>query len=316
MRPTGCFFVAAVLSFALVLSLCAQDTADVWIAKLGSRSYLERERVMQSLEALGSSALPALHKAMKHPDQEIRQRSSALIGRIEERMLLDELRAPTMTRFQFHNTPLYEALREIEKQTGLPCGTARRHGRPITVDTGIVPFWQAWDRFCQAAKLEEVDHSRSLAQLHPGDLGVLRELLERWDLPRYRDSFLFDPPRFDFATDHKPSRFAVDDRRKIRVRARGVAVQPLFGDKNLHATFAFELRPQPSLQLIGMPRVEILKMLDSQCETLPVLHVTILPAFLRTSTRVDFLNAYLGEVQCGGLWHQHAVDWQIGRAHV
>ena len=49
-------------------------TADQLVEQLGDRDFRKRDAAVKRLEALGPAALPALRKAEKHADPEIRRR--------------------------------------------------------------------------------------------------------------------------------------------------------------------------------------------------------------------------------------------------
>ena len=56
-------------------------------------------------------------------------------------------------RYRYDNLTVDEALRDIEKQSGLRLGGGGKNR--IKVATGTLPFWQAWRQVCDAARLED-----------------------------------------------------------------------------------------------------------------------------------------------------------------
>jgi hypothetical protein len=63
------------------------------IKQLGSDSYAEREAASKALEAAGEVALPALEKAVNHPDIEIRRRAARLREAVRSRLEAEALAA-------------------------------------------------------------------------------------------------------------------------------------------------------------------------------------------------------------------------------
>src|SRR5438445_6144416 len=65
------------------------------IGQLGSRKFAEREQATRALDALGTSALTALRKAVQSDDMEVSRRAEALVRQIERRAERDAILAPT-----------------------------------------------------------------------------------------------------------------------------------------------------------------------------------------------------------------------------
>lgn len=129
------------------------------IARLDSEQYAEREEATASLEALGAIALPALRKAAEGESAELRRRASELVRRIERRIENDKLlKAPRM-RLVFKDTPLADALSRFSEAAGFDLRVEgdkeKLSDRKVTLDTGEVSFWEAFDRFCQETGLVE-----------------------------------------------------------------------------------------------------------------------------------------------------------------
>lgn len=61
------------------------NPVDRLIARLGSEDPAERDAASKSLDAVGEPALPALHKAARNPDPEVRRRAQMLIETIAAR---------------------------------------------------------------------------------------------------------------------------------------------------------------------------------------------------------------------------------------
>jgi hypothetical protein len=136
------------------------------IEQLGSNNYEEREQATKKLAEIGMPALNALRKAAASGDPEIQKRAEELINRLDEQIKQAERRAESaklLTASKIHlvykDTPLTEAVADFAKKSGY---TLQLHDpekkladRKITLDTGMVTFWQAFDQFCTAAGLTE-----------------------------------------------------------------------------------------------------------------------------------------------------------------
>src|SRR5262245_32132165 len=145
------------LTVAALADGAAAPAIDQLIEQLGSRDFKAREAAGKALADRGEEALPALRKAMPHPDPEVRQRLAQLIADTERALLL----APKRVTFKFDQTPLAAALAEVTKQTGYP--VELQGGGPqqqlVTVHVENAPFWEAFDKLCAQAGLVLQQHS-------------------------------------------------------------------------------------------------------------------------------------------------------------
>lgn len=143
------------------------------IEQLGSNMFEEREQATKALEALGPAALDALRKAEKSGDPEVKSRAAALIRKAEEKLAqqkrraeAEKLLAPTLVRLTFKETPVAEAVSDFSRKAGYPIllhdPEKKLAARTVTLDTGGVPFWEAFDRFCAAAGLIDATPDRLL----------------------------------------------------------------------------------------------------------------------------------------------------------
>ncbi len=117
----------------------------------------------KALEALGIHALASLRKATLLGDLELRRRAQALIGSIENRAETAEILKPTMIQLKFKDTPIVEAVRDLNRQYPARPGFSDAivvwgvdKKRTITLTTPSMSFWEALDEFCQAAELTHV----------------------------------------------------------------------------------------------------------------------------------------------------------------
>jgi hypothetical protein len=129
------------------------------VGQLGSDSYAEREDAVRLLDAAGGPALPALRKAAQSDEPEVRRRAAGLVRRIERRLENTKLLSASTVRLVFKDTPIPEAVARFSEAVGgdlrLDGDAAKLAGRRITLDTGEVPYWEAFDRFCREAGLVE-----------------------------------------------------------------------------------------------------------------------------------------------------------------
>jgi hypothetical protein len=132
---------------------------DRLINQLASSSYADREEASKGLDEIGAPALDALRKAAGAKDAEVRRRADALVRRIEQRVENAQLLAPQKVRLVYKDTPLADAVADLAKKTGFVITLAedkvKPEGRTVTLDTGEVTFWEAFDKFCAAAGVVE-----------------------------------------------------------------------------------------------------------------------------------------------------------------
>jgi hypothetical protein len=163
-RPFPVVVVAALLALTFPGILHSQTAGDAeqvsrLIAQLGSPRFTEREEAGRSLDGLGPVALEALRRAVDDRDPEIARRAAGLIRKIEKRQESARMLAPLRLRLNYTDTPLAEAVDDLANKTGFPIklegAKTLLADRTLTLDTGEVSFWEAWERFCIAAGLTE-----------------------------------------------------------------------------------------------------------------------------------------------------------------
>ena len=160
-RPLPALLVGLALA-----GVCPADTAKTEAARigglveqLGSDTFAEREAATAALAKIGMPALGALRKAIASKDGEIRKRSKDLLTKLEKEAASAEVLTPTRVHLVYKNTPLKEALADLNKKTGArvvlldPAGKLK--DKRVTLDTGKTTFWDALDRFCDAAGVAE-----------------------------------------------------------------------------------------------------------------------------------------------------------------
>lgn len=129
------------------------------IARLGSGDFREREAATAALHKAGPGAIPALREATKSDDPEVRQRAAGVLFRLQRTADSTALLAPKTVTLAYRDTPLGTAVNDLSTKTGVKIALdpARIADplRKVTCATGEVPVWEAIERFCAAAGLEE-----------------------------------------------------------------------------------------------------------------------------------------------------------------
>src|SRR5262245_8288024 len=145
------------------------------VKQLGSDNFEEREKASKDLEAIGAPALDALHDAIKNGESEYKTRAAAIIKKVVTKGTNEKLLAPTKVKLTFKDTPLADAIAEFNKKSGY---TIQLHDpekkladRKVTLDTGEVTFWEAFDKFCEKAGLTEASFQDLMPKPIPGGPG-------------------------------------------------------------------------------------------------------------------------------------------------
>jgi hypothetical protein len=129
------------------------------IDQLGSDKYEDRQNAVKELDAIGEPALELLRKAVKDGEPEVRKRADELVKKIEKATEQTRVLAATKVHLVFKDTPVADAVAEIQKKTGynvvLFDPEQKLKDRKVTLDTGETTFWAALEQFCQKAGLAE-----------------------------------------------------------------------------------------------------------------------------------------------------------------
>jgi hypothetical protein len=137
-----------------------QQRIDQLIKQLGSDNFEERERAQHELLKIGLPALESLRLATKDSEFEVSRRAAELVGRLEELLTSRKDLAPKKVHLKLKDVSVADAVAELNRQSGYPIriggDRTKLNERKITLDTGEVPFWQAFDRLCLAGGLTEV----------------------------------------------------------------------------------------------------------------------------------------------------------------
>src|SRR5262245_46381864 len=139
----------------------AADPFEAQVRNLAHPRYAEREKAARELEKAGEPALKALKAAMASADEEVRVRAAAVVAKIERTIRSQRLLIAPKVALKFDKTPLHQAVPEVARKTGLRIvledSKVTDAKRPVTLDTGEVPLWEAVQAFYAAAGLAEIE---------------------------------------------------------------------------------------------------------------------------------------------------------------
>ena len=170
------FSFAAVFSVLLVAAVRAEDppaapAADAaigqWVEQLGDNDFRKRDEASHALQAAGARALPALRKALTHPDAEVRRRVNDLLPAIETAVLL----APKRVTFKTVNKPVKAAFDELIRQTGYRIEyNVNNPNQTYSFDFQDTPFWDAVEKISRATGLAlQQGYGDDHVRLYPQD---------------------------------------------------------------------------------------------------------------------------------------------------
>ena len=294
------------LPFALG-ALRAQESVPALVAKLGSTTFLERETAAKKLEAIGASALPALRASMASADLETKRRSLLIMERIEDRLMRERLLRATPVHFQFKETPFRDATRIVGNHMRVRLPPFDDLGA-VTLETGEVPYWRGWRKFCDAAGIEEADFP-SISKfkfLTPDDVQLFTDKL-RPNTPAFRPFVVSPQPLIIYAV--QPAKLSEDDRHSVRVRLRWQGVEEIAHEKRRAAVFAVDLRMEPHLQLCSLTQIEINKIIDETGENLPA-EKWKLPTDSLSPQVALLVRQHAGELQWNGQVQLIPIAWE------
>jgi hypothetical protein len=263
-------------------------TDVVLIKQLGSPGFHEREIAMRDLDAMGAAALPALQRASRGDDLEVCRRAQELIEKIEKRLLTARLLEPQRLQLSYKGTPIDQARLDFSKKTGIQLKiegdmengglSSRQLKRTLTLDSGKVTFWEAFDQFCDKAGLAErsllpkkLPHvaAESAKNLEKEELALMllrqreRQLL---DLDQAGSAGLFNP--FVLAEGKVP-RLPTFFSGAARIRALPAPFSVLgpAPSKDEH-NVALELTPEPKLKVKRLLEARVSRAIDDQGQSL------------------------------------------------
>jgi hypothetical protein len=215
------------------------------IEQLGSRDFKTRESASKALALRGEEALPALRKALPHPDPEVRQRLAQLVADTERALLL----APKRVSLKFEQTPARDALAELSRQSGYRIEL--QGGGPqqlVTLQADNLTFWEAFDKICTQAGL--------VLQQHNDSNGGLTVYAQDAVVPfvDYRGPFRLSANSFQY---NKSLAFATLPRNR-----------PLGGQRSEQLSFTFSVVAEPKLPLLNLGQPRLTAAVDDQDNSL------------------------------------------------
>jgi len=160
-----CTFGALLLALGLVAQAFPQTGDGLnkrigeLIEKLGSDHFQERSAAQKELETIGVPALEQLKKSIATSDLETSKRAGELVRRIEDKHFTTSLLAPKRVHLKVTDMPTLDVVEALAKLSGYPIqvvGDRSKVGdKKITLDTGVITFWKAFDILCAEAGLKE-----------------------------------------------------------------------------------------------------------------------------------------------------------------
>lgn len=155
----------------------AKPSAAKLVEQLGDDSFQVRKKAYEQLEAMGAPALEALKKGMESTDLEVSKKSKELYARIEKNAAAAAVLAAKQVHLVYKDTPLADAVADLKKKTGyavvLHDPEGKLKDKKVTLDTGKVTFWEALEKFCDAAGVAEGDPTAGAMGLPGGPPGVV-----------------------------------------------------------------------------------------------------------------------------------------------
>jgi hypothetical protein len=221
------------------------------IKLLASSSYQERVTAQNALDAIGVPALEQL-KAIKQPsDLETSRRVRELVRKIEEKEIARDVLAPRRVRLNIKDMPVREAVALLAKESGYDIEIADNRAdlaqRRITLETGLVPFWEAY---------EILRKKGGLAERPPpphGAVGLPSEIFQGAILFSARHEMQFPPWRKILLSGGPPLRIHSSIAGGVRVRLYEIP-----GTKAEEFHLLLEARPEPRLPefaFMGSPQI-------------------------------------------------------------
>src|SRR5262245_58392383 len=244
------------------------------IGQLGSQRFQEREDSTRALDQLGPDALQALQKATRNEDAEIRRRAAALVQRIERRLDAARILAPHKTRLSFRDVSVPQAVSEFSRKVNFPISIegdlTRLRTRKITLETAEIPFWEAYEQFCQKAGLVDKYLAQNQTSATAALTDAQRAVLQREVAVRMANPYVMAGGAdgrlvlVDGPTPSLPTCYAG------AVRIRALPKHPTGPQGNVagEASFTLDVTPEPKMQWQGVLNLTIDRALDDRGQVL------------------------------------------------
>jgi hypothetical protein len=231
----------------------AEETATVvtaptekLIAQLGSPDFKAREAAGKALAARGADALPAMRKAVAHPDPEVRQRLGILITDAERAVLL----SPKRVSMKLEGVPLRDAIAELAKLSSYKIEVQNSGGvQPLVTLTAVdAPFWEVFDKLCiQGGLVLQQHYDMNQGLVLYGQNAVV-------PFVDYRGPFRLSASGFHY---NKSLTFATLPRNAVGG-----------GQRSEQLSFSFNVVAEPRLPLLGLGQPKLTAAVDDQDQSL------------------------------------------------
>jgi hypothetical protein len=136
-----------------------QKRIDQLIKQLGADSFDEREMAQKELEKIGLPALESLRQATRSKEAELARRAEDLVARLQELVKSGQLLGAKKVKLALKDISVADAVADLSKQSGYPIqisgDKSKLAERKITLETGEVSFWEAFDQLCLKGGLVE-----------------------------------------------------------------------------------------------------------------------------------------------------------------
>ncbi|HJZ92685.1 MAG TPA: hypothetical protein VKE40_17550 [Gemmataceae bacterium] len=249
-------FAGTVALVAVPATAPAADPFEAQVRNLAHPRYVEREKAARELERAGEPALKVLKAAMGSADEEVRARAAVVVAKIERAVRSERLLAAPKIALKFDKTPLNQAVDEVARKTGLRLtldgSKVADVKRPVTLDTGEVPIWEAVQAFYAAAGLAETE---APPPAPPTDKDMAFRAGRQLVIKSYVRSTEQLGPAMIRLGDGKPD-LPADLGRALRVRALPAGfAQNKYDDVKGEVTFHLDVDAIPSLnvqEIIGV----------------------------------------------------------------
>jgi hypothetical protein len=232
-------------SLALMLLIAAPwatqdgDPIDRLITDLADESAAVRESAQLALIASGPKAIPRLRQALTSQDAEVQERASSALCDLErEQKLAAVMPSRPPVTLTLENATFAQALQEVGRRTGIGFeGAVQLPGRPITLILTRAPLMQVLDALGAAAELQWVFESETSVS---------------WRRTP-------QTPR--------PSCYSGG----FRVSLSRIDVYKSWNYREEHGLLwaNFEIRAEPGIHPLGMPRLEVSEIRDDSGNELP-----------------------------------------------
>jgi hypothetical protein len=142
------FVIMATFGHAPADDRVSKKSPETLIGELGDSDFNRREAATKAIEALGAAALPALHKAAKHPDAEIRSSVNKSIPLA--------VVAPKRVSLDLSGMPIHRAIDALLKEAGYKLDfdhSKAPYQKPCDIKLRNVTIWEGLERICSQGQI-------------------------------------------------------------------------------------------------------------------------------------------------------------------